>query len=176
MTRAANAAPVRHQRTAPAPADETGTRQASSSWLFCRFDRTLCALPMPQVIEIMRVLPIEPVAGAPAYVRGLSVVRGAPVPVVDLGRIVNGAAVNATRLTTIRTAVGVVALALSEVIGIETMDGSALDGLPPLLRDTATETIAGIAARDTELVFFLQASRIISVDVQAQLIAAGVRP
>ena len=43
-----------------------------------------CAIPLDYVAETMRPLPIEPVAGTPGFVRGVSVIRGAPTPVVDL--------------------------------------------------------------------------------------------
>ena len=43
-----------------------------------------CAFPLHHVVEIMRPLPIKSVAGTPGFVRGVSVVRGAPTPVVDL--------------------------------------------------------------------------------------------
>ena len=43
-----------------------------------------CAIPLQHVAETMRPLPIEPVAGTPGFVRGVSVIRGAPTPVVDL--------------------------------------------------------------------------------------------
>ena len=46
-----------------------------------------CAIPLDHVAETMRPLPIEPVAGTPGFVRGVSVIRGAPTPVVDqIGR------------------------------------------------------------------------------------------
>jgi purine-binding chemotaxis protein CheW len=32
----------------------------------------------------MRPLPIKPIAGTPGFVRGVSIIRGAPTPVIDL--------------------------------------------------------------------------------------------
>src|SRR5205809_310773 len=46
-----------------------------------------CALPLMHVIETMRPLPIEPMACALSFVRGISIIRGAPTPVVDLGAL-----------------------------------------------------------------------------------------
>jgi chemotaxis signal transduction protein len=43
-----------------------------------------CAFPLHLVAETLRPLPIEPVAGTPSFVRGMSVIRGKPTPVVDL--------------------------------------------------------------------------------------------
>ena len=44
----------------------------------------VCAFPLHYVAETMRPLPIQPVAGTPDCVRGVSVIRGTPTPVVDL--------------------------------------------------------------------------------------------
>src|SRR5579864_4751234 len=60
--------------------------------LFVRAGAHMCALALSNVAEIMRPLPIAPLAGAPEIVRGLSVIRGAPVPVVDLGRLLGSEA------------------------------------------------------------------------------------
>src|SRR6185295_1225682 len=47
----------------------------------------ICALPLDHVTETLRPLPIQPVPVAPPFILGLSVIRGEPVPVVDLGRL-----------------------------------------------------------------------------------------
>ena len=46
--------------------------------LVCRVAARLCALPVRAVIEIMRPLALEPIAGAPAFVAGLAIIRGEP--------------------------------------------------------------------------------------------------
>src|SRR5262245_22426163 len=43
-----------------------------------------CALRIEDAIEIMRPLPIQPLAGVPDFVRGLAIVRGKVLPVLDL--------------------------------------------------------------------------------------------
>jgi len=40
----------------------TANAEAATSWLLCRSGTMLCALPIEQVLEIMRVLPLEPFA------------------------------------------------------------------------------------------------------------------
>src|SRR6202041_1193103 len=47
----------------------------------------LCALPLAHVVETMRPLPVEPMAGAPPYVPGLGISRGRPAPAVDVARL-----------------------------------------------------------------------------------------
>ena len=88
-------------------------------------NRGCCAAPgrsfarcrLKTSIEIMRMLPVEPVTGAPTYVRGLSIIRGAPVPVVDLGVIVSGEPCHAARLVTVKSAARIVALAVEAIVG-----------------------------------------------------------
>jgi purine-binding chemotaxis protein CheW len=144
-----------------------------AAWLLCRAGTMLGAVPIEHVIEIMRPLPLEQVAGAPPYVRGLSVIRGAPIPVVDIGLIVNGVPTRAARLVTVRAAARVIALAVDEVIGIAVFTAEAFGQLPPLLRDAAAETIAGVGAADAELVVVLCTSRLVPQHIFAHLDAAG---
>jgi hypothetical protein len=48
-----------------------GAHGGEAIWLLCRAGSFLCALRLADVVEIMRVLRIEPIAGAPPFVRGL---------------------------------------------------------------------------------------------------------
>jgi purine-binding chemotaxis protein CheW len=149
--------------TAMPPAD------ATTAWLMCRAGSMLCALPVDQVGETMRALPLEPFAAAPRYVLGLSIIRGVPVPVVDVGLIVGGAPTQAVRFVTIKTADRTVAVAFSRVIGISSIAADMSGQLPPLLDNAATETVAAVGARDAELLVFLRASRLVPEDVFAAL-------
>ena len=72
--------------------------------------------------------------------------RGAPVPVADLGAIVSGRKTRPTRLIAARAATGKIALAVQAVTGVATIGLDACRDLPPLLRDAATDTIAAIGA------------------------------
>jgi purine-binding chemotaxis protein CheW len=140
-----------------------------TSWLLCRAGAVLCALPIDRVVEIMRLLPIEQIAGVPGYVRGLSVIRGAPVPVVDLGLIVGDRTTQSTRLVAVRAGARTIALAVEAVLGINAVTAAERDDLPPLLRDAAIDTIAAIGALDSELIVFLRAARLLPDDVLARL-------
>jgi purine-binding chemotaxis protein CheW len=140
-----------------------------ASWLLCRAASVICALPIGQVMEIMRPLAIEEIAGAPACVRGLSIIRGTPMPVVDFGLIIGDCVTRATRVVTIKAEERPVALAVEDVLGITTIAAEALCRLPPLLRAAATDAIAAIGALDTELIVFLRTARLVPDDVMARL-------
>src|SRR5688500_14337406 len=62
------------------------------------------AVAARDVIEVMRPLPCEPLAGVPPFVLGVSVVRGSAIPVVDAARLVGGPPAVATRWITLRLA------------------------------------------------------------------------
>jgi purine-binding chemotaxis protein CheW len=143
------------------------------SWLLCRAGAMLCALPIEHVIEIMRPLPIEQIAGAPKYVLGLSVVRGAPVAVVDLGLVTGCQTTHCTRLIAVKAAERTIALAVGAVIGITAIAADAYGEFPPLLRDAAADTVAAIGALDSQLIVFLRAARLLPAEVLARLDANG---
>lgn len=124
------------------------------------------------MVETLRPLAIEPVAGAPAFVRGLSVIRGAPTPVVDLGALLEGGPARASsgRLVTLKVGARQVALGVDEVVGLKSVDPAQLEQLPPLLRDAAL--IEAIGARDGQLLVVLRAARLVPDEVWASLASA----
>ena len=158
---------VRPQPDRAAPASEAPTRRPS--WLLCRAGTLLCAIPLEHVIETLRVLPIEAVSGAPRYVCGLSVIRGAAVPVIDAGLLVGDQPTRCERLITIRTGNRTIALAVESVVGISAIDAATVTALPPLLRDAASEAIAAIGTLDAELLIFLRTTRMVPPDVLDRL-------
>lgn len=173
MTLETRAARNRQNRFVP---DAGGAAQsARSSWLLCRIGTALGALQVEHVVEIMRMLPIERIAGAPCYVLGLSIIRGVPAPVVDVGRLIGGAPSHAAQLVTVKAAARKIALAVDEAIGIVRIAADTFGELPPLLQDAATETISGLATLDSELVVFLRTSRLVPEGVLARLDADGAR-
>lgn len=130
--------------------------------LLCRLPSCLIGVPLEHVIETMRPLPVEPLsAGAPVFVTGLSVIRGAPVPVVDTSRLLGGQEIRAGRFVTVKTGRRIVALACQDVVGVRTLERESLQELPPLLREAETTAIAAIGALDTDLLAVLQSACIL---------------
>ncbi len=131
--------------------------------LLCRVHGCLCALSLGQVVETMRPLPIEPLQNAPSFVRGLSVIRGAPVPVLDVAHLLNGKTGVAGRFVTIAVGDRRVALAVEAVLGVRPVPAAALQALPPLLR--RVEVVSAIATLDAELLVVLEAARLMPDDL-----------
>jgi purine-binding chemotaxis protein CheW len=125
--------------------------------LVVRVQTRVCAVPLEHVVETMRPLPVESVAGMPAFVRGVSIIRGVPTPVVDLGAVL-GAPSNAfERIVTLRLGDRQVALAVNAVLGIRDLDLSAIQELPPLLGGASTDLIEAIGTLDEQFLMVLRA-------------------
>ncbi len=132
------------------------------------------ALPVGDVQETMRPLPVTPVAGAPACVRGVAIIRGVPVPVIDLGAVLGALAdadvrAPARRFVTIKVDRRVVALAVDEVIGVRWLDAGELTALPPLLGDAGAEAIEAIGRLDARLLVILHTAQLVPAALLAQL-------
>jgi purine-binding chemotaxis protein CheW len=104
----------------------------------------------------MRPLPVESIAGLPAFVRGVSIIRGVPTPVVDLGAVFGAPGSAAERFVTLRLGDRQVALAVNAVLGVRDLDRSAIQELPPLLRGASTDVIEAIGTLDEQLLVILR--------------------
>ena len=122
----------------------------------------ICAIPLVHVVETMRPRPIEPMASSPPFVLGLSVVRGAPIPVVDLGMLIGSHGAAPTRFVTLRTDDRRCALAVDSVVGVDVVDAHKLETLPPLLGDANANVIEAIAPLDARLLVVLRTARIVT--------------
>jgi purine-binding chemotaxis protein CheW len=147
--------------------------------LVCRIGTGMCALPVRHVVEIMRPLPIERLSGVAPFVLGVSVIRGLPVPVVDAGQLVHGERQAVSRFVTMRvdTSERVVALAVTEVLGLSPLPDTALTGLPPLLGGPRRQEIVAMGVVDAGTLLVLDCARTVPESVWAALsaISAGSR-
>jgi purine-binding chemotaxis protein CheW len=157
----------------------TAGETASARALLCRARGSLVAVRLEEVIETMRplaVTPVGPRAGAhdrlPGFVLGLSLVRGAAIPVVDLGAMLGvPEAAAPRRFVTVRVGARAVALAVEEVVGIRALPVAALEELPPLLREVGA-AVAAVGAADAELLVVLRLLRAVPTEIWAALEAA----
>jgi purine-binding chemotaxis protein CheW len=124
-----------------------------------------CFLPLGDVFETLRPQPIESLAGMPSFVLGVSIIRGSPVPVVDLAELLGAPAVDPPgRFVTLRLGRRTVALAVSDVIGVRDLESARLEELPPLLRGAAEDVIHRIGTLDAEFLLVLQTGRVLTDD------------
>jgi purine-binding chemotaxis protein CheW len=143
------------------------------SSLLCRVRDVFCAIPLEHVEETMRPLPVEPIAGVPAFVRGLAVVRGVPTPVVDAASLLSGVASHPTRFVTVKTGTRRVVLAVDAVVGIIEIPPDAVDVLPPLFQSNGLDAISAIGVLDADLLLVLRSTRLVPDDVWATIQSGG---
>jgi purine-binding chemotaxis protein CheW len=117
----------------------------------------VCAVPLEHVVETMRPLPLESIAGMPEFVRGVSIIRGVPTPVVDLGTVLGAPSTAFERIVTLRLGDRRVALAVNAVLGVRDLDLSAIQELPPLLGGASTDLLEAIGALDEKFLMVLRA-------------------
>jgi purine-binding chemotaxis protein CheW len=134
----------------------------STRGLIVRLGAAVCFLPLADVIEIMRPRPVETLVGLPPYIRGVAIIRGAPVPVVDLGPVIGVSSPEArTRFVTLRLGPRSAALAVGGVVGVRDLDEEAVGEMPPLLRETSDDLIRTIGTLDAQLLVVLRAGRVV---------------
>jgi purine-binding chemotaxis protein CheW len=140
-----------------------------------RVGGVVCALPVTQVVETMRPLPVEPLGGAPAFVRGLAIIRGAATVVVDTAALLGRSrgAASPARFVIVRAGARTIALEFTEVLDVRSLAGDRLAALPPLFSEAAAGHLAAIAAVDRELVVVLAAARVIPDTTWAAIEAAA---
>jgi purine-binding chemotaxis protein CheW len=115
----------------------------------------LCALPLTQVMEIMRPLPVEPIPAVPSFVQGISIIRGIPTPVVELGVLLGMPSGVADRFVTLRLGDRQVALSVDSVLGVRELDASKIRELPLLLQGASKDIIEAMGTLDEQLLVVL---------------------
>jgi purine-binding chemotaxis protein CheW len=148
-----------------------GPRHAASGLsLVCRVGNRLCALRLEHVVETMRPLLIEAFVGAPPFIRGISIIRGKAVPVVDAASLLGADdELHPTRLVTLATGDRQVALVVDAVLGLRVITTDPLQELPPLLGEYSEDVISAIGTMDAELLLVLRTARLVPESVWAAL-------
>jgi purine-binding chemotaxis protein CheW len=118
----------------------------------------VCAVPLTHVIETMRRLPVEPISGVPSFVQGISIIRGIPTPVVDLGAVLGTPSELAERFVTLRVGDKQVALSVNAVLGVRDLDTiMSIRELPPLLQRATKDVVETIGTLDEQVLMVLRA-------------------
>jgi purine-binding chemotaxis protein CheW len=138
--------------------------------LLFRVRARLCALPLAHVVETMRPLPVETMSGAVSGVRGIAIIRGEPVPVVDIAGLFRDGPENSmvesgpelsARFVTVRITGRTVALAVDGILGTRALALESFGELPPLLRGAGSDLVDSIGTLDCELLVLLRSARLV---------------
>jgi len=152
---------------------------AALQCLLCQVDSSYLALPITQVSEVTRPLAITRLPDAPSWVSGVAVLRGEVTPVVDVRRLLAGAAadggesVQATplvrrgRWVVLRIDDRRVVLAVDHVLRAHSLPAEASHDVPPLV--AATAFFSALGTLDSKLLMVLESARLLASDTFAHL-------
>ena len=133
--------------------------------LLVRVAGRTCAIPVEHVVETMRPLAIDTLTGLPPWVSGVSIIRGAPVPVVSLSTLCTETASPPGRFVVARAGERRVALAVDTVLGVFQLAPNTVGSLPPLVQHAAAEAIEALGSIDRELLLVLDSAKMIRDEV-----------
>ena len=106
------------------------------------------ALDVAQVREIVRCQPVTPLPKAPALIEGVIDLRGAVVPVLDLGRALGRGAVDASdrraRIVVIETDGLVLGLRVAAAVDVLSLPPTALEDPPALATQAGYDAVRAI--------------------------------
>jgi purine-binding chemotaxis protein CheW len=151
--------------------NEASASSPRLAMVLVRSGNLFCALPLASVIETLRSPPVTAIAGAPGWVLGVAVIRGAAVVIIDLGILLGPDSVEGkqTRVVTLRVGDRVVGLAVESIIGVRDFERTVLAEVPPLLLQAHPEVLTAIGLLDGDLMLVLDGSRIITEQELARL-------
>jgi purine-binding chemotaxis protein CheW len=124
-----------------------------------------CALPLDEVVETMRPLPTRPLAGTPPYVRGLTILRGAPAPVIDVTRLLTGVDGEIARYVAVRAGRGPIACATGPVLGVQRVEVAPPEGPAALFTGATKALIAAVGTVGTDPLLLLRSIRAVPDEV-----------
>jgi chemotaxis signal transduction protein len=123
-------------------------------------------LPLVNIVEILRPLPLETVPDSPDFVAGLAVIRGEPLVIVSLRQGSRSELSGASRFIVLRIANRRAGLVVDEVVGLRALDHEQLGPLPALLSRT-TDLIDAIGTLDGQLLVVLNSAQLVPEHVLA---------
>lgn len=134
--------------------------ESTNSFLIVTAGALRCALPLSVVREVMRPQPVKAAAGLAPSVLGASVIRGLPLPVVSLCRLLHQPEAEETRFVVVRTPGRDCVLAVGAIQSISSVDPGAWQKMPNLLR--RIESAEAISVDDQDLMVSLSMARLIA--------------
>jgi purine-binding chemotaxis protein CheW len=138
-----------------------GTR-TSFEVLLCRAGVHYCALPLTAVSETMRRLEVRAIAPCPAFVEGLTLVRGVAMPLVNLARLLGQLeSAPAVRFVHVTTGSRSVAVGVDEVVGVRLIEVGSASDFPPLLGGVREQFVDALTTLDRELLLVLSSARLL---------------
>jgi len=115
-----------------------------------RVGNAVYALDVAQMREVVRWQTITPLPVAPRLIEGVIDLRGAVVPVVDLGRVLGGGPVTvgpSARIAIVAESGLVMGLAVDAALSVMSLDPSELEDPPALATQAGYDAVRAIVRR-----------------------------
>lgn len=141
-------------------------------FLLCRLGTSWCALGLQGLGEVMRPQPVDPIAGLPAFVEGLAVIRGLAVPVINLPLLLcgqNSVPGLLQRFVTADSDGSQVALRVDEVAGVQILDAAAWRAIPSLVEKVHGDHLAAVGNLHGDLLLLLRRTQLLTQEQLAVL-------
>lgn len=128
-----------------------------------------CALPSEDVVETFRPVPVRPLSAGAGSVRGIAIVRGEALAVVDLAAILTGKPErNPARFVTARSGQRKFALAVGAVECLVDIAPEALGPASETFGSVASDAVAAVAGGDGDVILVLRTDRLAPHSVSAE--------
>jgi len=127
-----------------------GTESVGVKLAVLRVGSAVYALDVAHVREVVRWQATTPLPKAPRLIEGVIDLRGAVVPVVDLGRVLGGAPVAqgpTARIAIVEENGLVMGLAVDAALAVMTVDASALEDPPALATQAGYDAARAVVRR-----------------------------
>ncbi len=127
-----------------------------------------------QVESIVKMQPITVVPQAPAFVEGITNLRGMVLPVLSLRRRFGLPPVEAdreTRIVVVMHGAHPIGIIVDSVLEVLRLPEETIEPPPPMVTSERTRFITGIAKVGERLILLLDLARVLSIEEEAQLTA-----
>lgn len=123
------------------------------------------ALNIGSILEIIKLMPVNPLPGAPKFIQGVVNLRGKIIPIVDLREKFSAKTSQFTKKTRIIIAtvqnneIGLIVDAVTDVIGLQ---ADKIEPPLPLIEGLKIEYVEGIVKFKNKLIFIINIEKILT--------------
>ncbi len=142
-------------------------KESSEQVVLVEEEQDLLAIPLQDVHEVLRPLPVTRLPDLPSFVVGASLVRGSATPVLSLAALLGRQGVREERWVLLRFPEGAAALAVQNVLGVKNIPAAAFRDANSLGSALRGKVVQSIAAFDGRLLVFLDSAKLLPPSFRA---------